>query len=101
MTLRNQSLTREEISGTYSHFVSLLGITTPARGTKKYMKWQKEIDDGLGHLLHKGLVAIDEDGVYKLTEDGINEVGKLNQDLQKFTQPLHTFYSATLLSELF
>jgi cation diffusion facilitator family transporter len=90
MTLRNQPLTREEISGTYSRFGSLLGITTPAPGTKKYQKWQKEIDDGLSHLLNKGLVAIDEYGIYKLTEDGINEAGKLNQDLQ----PLRAFFSS-------
>jgi cation diffusion facilitator family transporter len=93
MTLRNQSLTREEMGGTYSRFGSLLGLTTPAPGTKKYKKWQKEIDDGLSRLLNKGLVAIDEQGVYKLTEEGISEAGKLNQDFQKFTQPLRAFFS--------
>lgn len=94
MTLRNQSLTREEISGTYSRFGSLFGLTTPAPGTKKYKKWQKEIDDGLSHLLNKGLVAVDEYGVYKLTEDGVDEAGKLNQDFQKFTQHLRNFFSS-------
>jgi cation diffusion facilitator family transporter len=93
MSLRNQPLTREEISGTYSRFGSLLGMITPAPGTKKYQKWQKEIDDGLSHLVNKGLVAIDKYGVYKLTEDGINEANKTNQDLQKLTQPLRAFFS--------
>lgn len=49
LALRNQPLTREAISGTYHRFGALLGISTPAPGTKRYEKWQREVNDGLKH----------------------------------------------------
>ncbi len=94
MALRNGPLTREQISGTYSRFGSLLGITTPPPGTKKYKKWQREIDAGIGYLLKLGFVVVDENGLHRLTEDGIEEANELDQDLQKFTQPLSSFFSS-------
>jgi len=94
MALRNGPLTREQISGTYSRFGSLLGITTPPSETKKYEKWQREIDAGISYLLKLGFVVIDENGLHRLTEDGIEEANKLDQDLQKFTQPLSAFFSS-------
>jgi len=94
MALRNGPLTREQISGTYSRFGSLLGITTPPPETKKYEKWQREIDAGISYLLKLGFVVIDENGLHRLTENGIEEANKLDQDLQKFTQPLSAFFSS-------
>jgi cation diffusion facilitator family transporter len=94
MALRNGPLTREEISGTYRRFGSLLGITTPSPGTRRYKKWQQEIDDGLGYLLELGLVVIDEHGVHRLTEEGIKEADKIDQGLQKFTRLLSSFFSS-------
>jgi cation diffusion facilitator family transporter len=94
MALRNGPLTREEISGTYHRFGSLLGITTPSPGTRRHKKWQREIDDGLSYLLKLGLVTIDENGVHRLTKKGIEEANKLDQGLQKFTRLLSTFFSS-------
>jgi len=97
MALHKGPLTREEISGTYGRFGSLLGITTPPPGTKKYEKWQREIDDGLSHLLQLRLISINERGVYQLTELGIEEASNIDQDLQKFTRPLRAVFSSGLL----
>lgn len=94
MALHKGPLTREEISGIYGRFGSLLGITTPSPGTKRYGKWQREIDEELRHLLKLGFIAADEDSVYKLTEQGIKEANKLDHDLQKFTRPLRAFLSS-------
>jgi cation diffusion facilitator family transporter len=94
MALRNQPQTREEISGTYRRFGGLLGFPTPSPGTKKYGKWQREMDKGLDHLLKLELVVIDEHGLHRLTETGIEEAGKLDQDLQKFTRSLSAFLSS-------
>jgi cation diffusion facilitator family transporter len=94
MALRNEPLAREEISGTYYRFGSLLGIPTPSPGTKRYKKWQREIDDGLSYVLKLGLVVVDEHGVHRLTEEGIEEANKIDQGLQKFTRLLSTFFSS-------
>jgi cation diffusion facilitator family transporter len=94
MVLRHKPLTREEINSTYHRFGGLLGISTPSPGTKQYEKWQRKIDEGLGHLLKLGLVAIDEHGVHRLTEEGIEEANKVNQSLQNFTRPLRNFFSS-------
>jgi len=94
MALRNEPLTKEEISGTYHRFGGLLGISTPSPGTKQYERWQRKIDEALGHLLKLGLVAIDEHGVHRLTEEGIEEANKVDQGLQKFTRLLSSFFSS-------
>ena len=94
MALRNEPLTREEISRTYHRFGGLLGISTPSPGTKQYERWQRKIDEGLDRLLKLEFVTIDENGVHRLTEEGIEEANKVDQDMQKFTRPLSTFFSS-------
>lgn len=94
MALRNGPLPREEISNVYSRFGGLFGISTPALGTKKYQKWQREMDDSLGHLLELGLVVKDEGEVYRLTEQGIEEADILNRGLEKFTGRLRGLLSS-------
>ena len=94
MALRNGPLTREEISNTYRRLGGLLGIPTPAPGTKKYQKWQRELDDGLDHLLESGLIVKDEREVYRLTEQGLEEANTLDQNLERLTGRLRGFFAS-------
>lgn len=94
MALRNGPLTREEISNIYHRFGGLLGISTPAPGTRKYQKWQRDIEDGLDHLLESGLIVKNESEVYQLTELGIEEANTLDRNLERFTGRLRGFFSS-------
>jgi len=94
MALRNGPLTREEISNTYRRVGGLFGIPTPAPGTKKYQKWQQELDDGLDHLLQSGLILKDEGEGYRLTERGLAEANTLDQNLGRFTGRLRVFIAS-------
>ena len=94
LTLLKGPGTREEIVGTYHRFGALLGIPTPAPGTRKHSQWQREVDDGLSHLLERGLIVRNEQGAYCLTEQGAEEASELDHGLQKVTRPLRTFLSS-------
>jgi len=91
MTLLKGPQKREAIVGTYHRFGALLGIPPPSPGTKKYQKWQREVDAHLEHLKKLELVKIDGNSVYSLTEQGIQEAIKLEQGFQKFTGAVGTF----------
>lgn len=94
MALRNGPLTHDEICNTYQRFGGLLGIPTPALGTGKYDKWQKEVDEGLSKLIASGLIDIDENKAYRLTASGTEEAKVLDRDLQTFTRPLRAFFAS-------
>jgi cation diffusion facilitator family transporter len=94
MALRNGPLTREEINNIYSRFGGLFGISSPVPGTRKYQKWQREIDRSLDHLLELGLIVKNEGEVYRLTEQGIEEADILDRGLEKFTGRLRGLLSS-------
>ena len=91
--LLNHPQTREEINKTYHRFGNLLGVGTPAPGTKKYQKWQQKVDTGLAHLMKLELVEMGEDKLYRLTEAGIQEATKVGEGLQKITHSIGTFFA--------
>ena len=86
MTLLKGPQKRDDIVRTYHRFGALLGIPSPSPGTKKYQKWQREVDADLDHLKQLKLVELDEYNVYRLTEQGVQEATKLEEGLQKFTR---------------
>jgi len=96
--LRDSPLTREEISHSYIRFGAIFGITTPTAGTKKYQKWQREIDQGLDHLSGKQLISVNEDNKFCLTEKGMEEVEEVDRDLYKVTRPINTLLSSSQLT---
>lgn len=66
----------------------------PKEGTPTHSAFLQEVDYDLNRLSELGLVAVDEQGAYHLTERGIEETSRTNQGIEKIASKVRTLISS-------
>jgi hypothetical protein len=87
-------LTKDQILEKLSRVGAHFGIRTPKVGTPAHNKMLKAVDYDLGRLSEMGLVLVDEQGSYHLTERGREEASKTERGLEKFASRIRAFTSS-------
>jgi len=94
LNLLTGPLTRDEILDRFVLIGAHLGVSLPIRSTERRREMERGVDRDLGQLSEMGLLMLDEQGAYHLTERGREEAVKTEQGLEKVASRVRAFTSS-------
>lgn len=94
LNLLKNPLTRDQILERFSRIGAHFGIRTPKVGTPAHRGLLQGVDFDLRRLSELGLIVADEQGTYRLTEQGIEEASMTDRSMEKAASRVRSLVSS-------
>ena len=94
LNLLKSPLTKDQVLERFFRIGAHFGIRLPKEGTPMHSTFLQAVDYDLNRLSELGLVAVDEQGAYHLTERGIEEASRTDQGIEKIASKVRKLISS-------